>query len=32
MGKAINLPGTQGAEKQYKNRLNEIKKWRKENQ
>lgn len=26
------LPGTQGAEKQYKNRLNEIKKWRKENQ
>ena len=26
------LPGTQGAEKQYKNRLDEIKKWRKENQ
>mgnify|MGYP001129035636 CR=1 FL=1 len=26
------FPGTQGAEKQYKNRLNEIKKWRKENQ
>ena len=26
------LPGTQGAEKQYMNRLNEIKKWRKENQ